>query len=116
MFNILADVISKTDKIQFSDGALLSLVAILIVFAVLFMIIGITELIFKATGLFDLKKELDEYKNNGTVKKESKNEKVYHDTVEITDDDMMVAVLIASIDYQEEIKKDVRLVSVKEVK
>ena len=29
---------------------------------------------------------------------------------------MMVAVLVASIDYRNEIKKDVRVVSVKEIK
>ena len=34
----------------------------------------------------------------------------------IEDEDMMVAVLIATIDYRKEINKDVRVVNVKEVK
>ena len=36
--------------------------------------------------------------------------------VEIKDDDMMVAVLIATIDYREEVKTDVKLINVREVK
>ncbi|BCR36160.1 OadG family protein [Mariniplasma anaerobium] len=34
---------------------------------------------------------------------------------DIKDEDMMVAALVASIDYFEEIKEDVRVVSVKEI-
>lgn len=34
---------------------------------------------------------------------------------DIKDEDMMVACLVASIDYYNEIKKDVRIVSVKEI-
>lgn len=35
---------------------------------------------------------------------------------DITDEDMMVAALIASIDYQSSIKGDVRVTSIKEIK
>ncbi len=35
---------------------------------------------------------------------------------DITDDDMMAAALVASIDYHNEIKEDVRVVSIKEIK
>lgn len=34
---------------------------------------------------------------------------------DIKDDDMMVAALVASIDYYNEIKKDVRIMSIKEI-
>jgi Na+-transporting methylmalonyl-CoA/oxaloacetate decarboxylase gamma subunit len=34
---------------------------------------------------------------------------------DIKDEDMMVAALVASIDYYNEIKKDVRVVSIKEI-
>jgi glutaconyl-CoA/methylmalonyl-CoA decarboxylase subunit delta len=37
------------------------------------------------------------------------------DISQIKDEDMMVAALVASIDYYEEIKKDVRVISVKEI-
>jgi len=117
MFIFLVDKIAKEGSMRFSDSALYSLAAIVIVFLVLFIIIGITQLIFKLTGLFDLKKELESKKeslnNEVTTVKENKT---YTSKEEIKDEDMMIAVLIASIDYQNEIKKDVRLVSVKEVK
>ena len=35
---------------------------------------------------------------------------------DIKDEDMMVAALVASIDYYNEINKDVRIVSIKEIK
>ena len=45
--------------------------------------------------------------------KQEKHKKI---TLEdIQDEDMMVAVLIASIDYQQEINKDVRLIQVKRI-
>ncbi len=34
---------------------------------------------------------------------------------DITDEDMMVAALIASIEYQEETQTDIRLVSIKQI-
>ena len=99
-------------KIGLGDAAIYSLVAIVMVFVVLLILIGVTYLIFKWLSLFDRKgnKAQKEVKNNETVTK-NKNDKV-----EIKDDDMMVAVLVASIDYRNEIKKDVRVVSVKEIK
>jgi thioredoxin-related protein len=85
------------------------------VFAILLIIIGITTLVFKITGLWDLKKELDQKKENiQEIPQEEVKEEVKQ--VAITDDDMLAAVLVASIDYRQKIKKDVRLVSVKEVK
>ena len=44
-----------------------------------------------------------------SVKKTGKN-------TEIKDEDMMVAALIATIDYTNETKKDVRLVSIKQIR
>lgn len=34
---------------------------------------------------------------------------------DIKDDDMMVAALIATIDYAEEVKTDIRLISIKQI-
>lgn len=104
---------SKTDTMPIGDGALYSLIAILMVFAILLIIIGVTTLVFKITGLFAMKAEIDAAKKNGNAPVEAKNES--RGPVEITDDDMMAAVLVATIDYQNEIKKDVRVVSVKEI-
>ena len=113
MMNLFLAVMNGDNTFDFSNGAIASILSIIMVFVILLIIIGITTLIFKITGLFELKKELDEYKD-GNVKKE--NPQVITKSTDIKDDDMMVAVLIASIDYQEEIGKDVKLVSVKEIK
>ena len=113
MDNIYA-IIDGNQVGNLSDGALVTLISILMVFVILLIIIGITTLIFKAIGLFEMKKEIDEYKKTGVYpeKEETKEEKP---NVDIKDEDMMVAVLVASIDYQNEIKQDVRLVNVKEI-
>ena len=109
--NILANV-NKGDSMDLGTGALYAIVAILMVFAILLFIIGITTLVFKLTGLFELKAELDASK-----KQEVKpSAPVTYGKVEIADDDMMAAVLVATIDYRSEIKKDVKVVSIKEIK
>ena len=109
---IVYDAIPKESKISVGEGALYSILAIAMVFAILLIIIGITTLVFKITGLFDLKKELDAAKkaSQGEVAPASNEE------VSIKDDDMMAAVLVATIDYRLTHKSDVRVVSVKEIK
>lgn len=104
-------VVNKGDTIPLEKGALYSIVAIAMVFAILLIIIGITTLVFKITGLFDLKKELDAAKKA----KESASAPAPSGEVTIKDDDMMAAVLVATIDYRLTHKSDVRVVSVKEI-
>ena len=104
-------VVNKGDTIPLEKGALYSIVAIAMVFAILLIIIGITTLVFKITGLFDLKKELDAAKKA----KESVSAPAPSGEVTIKDDDMMAAVLVATIDYRLTHKSDVRVVSVKEI-
>ena len=89
-----------------ADGLVFSLFAILMVFAVLVIIIAITSFISYLINKF-AKKE---------VTKEIKEERKVAKNLNIEDDDMMVAVLIASIDYQNEIKQDVRLTNVRRIK
>lgn len=114
MINVLETIVNKGDSMNIGNGALYSIVSILMVFVILLVIIGITALVFKINGLFDMKKELDanKAKSNNTPKKENQA----RGEVKIEDDDMMAAVLVATIDYRNEIKKDVRVVSVKEIK
>ena len=98
----------------FFESLLVSLVAIAFVFLILFVIIlcvGAMQKLF-----FGNKKEKAQEVVNAPVakpaasvaKKEVKN-------TEIKDEDMMVAALIATIDYANETKKDVRLVSIKQI-
>ena len=111
MYIPVLDAIDKGTTISVGEGALYSIVAIAMVFAILLLIIGVTYLVFKLTGLFDLKKELDAAKkvNQGEVAPAPNGE------VEIKDDDMMAAVLVATIDYRLTHKSDVRVVSVKQI-
>ena len=113
MYIPVLDAIDKEAEITVGEGALYSILAIAMVFAILLIIIGITTLVFKLTGLFDLKKELDAAKkaSQGEVAPAASNEEV-----SIKDDDMMAAVLVATIDYRLTHKSDVRVVSVKEIK
>ena len=111
MYIPVLDAIDKEAEITVGEGALYSILAIAMVFAILLIIIGITTLVFKLTGLFDLKKELD------AARKAEKGEVAPASTEEVTikDDDMMAAVLVATIDYRLTHKSDVRVVSVKEI-
>lgn len=105
----------KDQSMDVGTGALYSIVSILMVFVILLIIIGITTLVFKLTGLFEMKKQIEEQNKKDVL---PTTQAVVNEPkqVEITDEDMMAAVLVATIDYRKEIKKDVRLVSVKEVK
>lgn len=110
---VLAEAINKGDIIEVGQGALYSIVAIAMVFAILLIIIGITTLVFKLTGLFAMKAELDAAKKAAAqpaVAAPASKEVV------IADDDMMAAVLVATIDYRKECKGDVRVVSARELK
>ena len=89
------------DNINIYDGLLIAVVAILMVFAILFVII------LCVNALSVLCKNVKEEK---TVTK-AKVSKM----TDIKDEDMMVAALIATIDYSNETGKDVRLVSIKQI-
>lgn len=88
----------------FTEGLLISLFSILIVFLLLGVValsIGLLKYIVVET-----KKEIS--KPHEVIKKAI--------TIsDIKDEDMMVAALVASIDYYNEIKKDVRIISIKEI-
>lgn len=102
-----------TDSSVWGNSAIAAIVAILMVFLILIIIIGITYLIFKLLGYFELKKQLDEQKENNAKPEQIAAKPAEFDT---NNEDMVAAVLVATIDYQNEIKQDVKLVSVKEIK
>ena len=91
----------------FFDGLIPSLICILIVFAILILINFIFALLNKVKAL-DVKKE-----EPLATSSHNEDAKAAITLQDLQDEDMMVAVLIASIDYQQEVKKDVRLVQVK---
>lgn len=100
------------NEISIDKSLLISLIAIIMVFVVLVIIIFVCDLmkiIFFKNKKQNNENETKEVKNNVTSKKEKQN------SVKIVDDDMQVAALIATIDYANETKKDVILVSIKQI-
>ena len=98
-------------KHDFGNGIIVCIVAILIVFAVLLVIIGITS------GVFGL---LNKYSTQETITKTTANNNVGSTNnsvvVNVDDEDMMAAIFVATIDYRNEVKEDVKVLSVREVK
>ena len=89
-----------------AQGGVIAIAAIAIVFAILAIIIVIAY----AVGIIVDKKaasKVEEPKKEVVAEKKSVN---------VSDEDAMVAVLVASIDMRNETKKDVKLVSIKEIK
>ncbi|MFA6587304.1 MAG: hypothetical protein WCR16_03640 [Bacilli bacterium] len=74
------------------DAAIVSLLCILVVFAVLVLIALLLGLLNKIKAL-DVKEKV-----------------VMKDGTEVTDD-MMAAILVATIDYRKEVKEDVKVIS-----
>ncbi|MBE6133992.1 MAG: hypothetical protein E7178_04930 [Erysipelotrichaceae bacterium] len=105
-------VMDGSKTYQWGDSAIAAVVAILMVFLILGAIILITHLVFKALGYIDLKKEIDAAKKPVKVEEIAAKPTQFNEN----DEDMVAAVLVATIDYQNEIKQDVKLVSVKEIK
>lgn len=102
--------IQGTDIRNFGQGAVVALLAIVMVFAILALIIVITYAVGKIVEKFNKSSDETCEESTNLQDKSTPSQKV-----EITDDDMMTAVLVASIDYQNEIKQDVKVVSVKEI-
>lgn len=90
------------DKIDFSTGLLISILAIIIVFIILFIII---LCVLFSQIFFKNKKDKKEKQITNT------NEK----NTEIKDEDMMVAALIATIEFKNETNSDAKLVSIKQI-
>jgi len=80
----------------FGDAALISLLCVLVVFAVLIIISLLLSLLNKVKAL-DVKEKV-----------------IMKDGTEVTND-MMAAILVATIDYRKEKKEDVKVISCKQI-
>ena len=96
-------------KYDFGNGAIVCLVAILIVFSVLLVIIGITAGVSSLLNKFVKEEKVVPT----TTANNSTNNSV---AIIIDDEDMMAAILVATIDYRNEVKEDVKVINVREVK
>ena len=92
------------------DAILVAVVCIIIVFMMLVIIMALVMLL-KFVAPKENKKAPEA--QTPVVKNEPKKQLKIED---IKDEDMMVAALVATIDYHEETKEDVRVVSIKEIK
>jgi len=92
-----------TIYISFPEGITISLFSILIVFLILFFISMVIESL----------KHIQLKEKKTVIVQEVKKKITIED---IKDEDMMVAALIASIDYQQVTKGDVQVLSIKEIK
>lgn len=98
----------KQENFGFVDGLIPSLICILIVFFVLALLAFILWLVNKIKWLDVKEQPKQETAANNTVER-------MHIDFESLDDDAKAAVLAATIDYREECKTDVELISVKEI-
>lgn len=92
---------------DFGNGAIVCLIAILLVFIVLLVIIAISACISKVIDYVISKQKVE------NPVEEKKEESL---VIDVNNEDMMAAILVSSIDYRNEIKKDVKVVSIREVK
>lgn len=108
LYNILA-IMDGSKKYDFGNGAIVCLVAILIVFTVLLVIIAASALVSKLIERFVKEEAKTVLKNSPTVHNDSI-------AIDINDEDVMAAILVATIDYRNEVKEDVKVINVREVK
>ena len=98
----------KQADFGFVDGLIPSLICIIIVFFVLALLATILWLVNKIKWLDVKEQPKKETSTTNTVER-------MHIDFESLDDDAKAAVLAATIDYREECKTDVELISVKEI-
>ena len=96
--------------ITFADACLVALVCILIVFLMLALLWGVVSL-FKYLAPKTSNEKVNTKENNTIV---NTPKKVFT-MADITDDDMMVATLVATIAYRNETHENVTVVSVKQI-
>lgn len=100
-------MINGFSRYDFVTGGIVAVVSILMVFLILVLIIFLSELVAKAMGN-------DEEKEETVVETKAVTPSVEH--LDLNDEDATVAALVASIDYRNKTKKNIRVVSIREVK
>ena len=98
---MLNAVWSDWENIGAGEAFLIALIAIVIVFLVLVIIIGVTFLFQKGIEEVERKTQILPRKENEILS---------------SDEDALVAVLVATIDFYKETGKDARVISIKRMK
>ena len=109
-------------NITFGEACLFALFSILVVFVILILITLIIALMakLKITDKKEVKQvakpvEQPVVTRKTTKLEDLKDDDIFKETPLPNEEDMMAAVLVATIDYANEIKEDVHLVSVREL-
>ncbi len=111
--NILTEI-TKNDNWDFGTGLIFSLIAIGLVFLVLLIIIVVMEVIFRGEGWLAKKFKKKKLTTQEVASPEAP--KLSVSNVDLaSDEDANVALLVSSIDYRQEIKEDVKLVSIRKI-
>lgn len=110
-FSVDADHIVYAYYIDFGQAVLVAIVCIAIVFSMLLLLWGIVSL-FK----FIAPKQKQQQVQPKAAPAAKAPVKKAISLADIKDEEMMAAALVATIDYHEETKEDVRVVSIKEIK
>ena len=109
---LLLSLIDGSGK-DFGQGGLVSVIAVLLVFAILTVIIAIT---FGAGKLIDKYATKADSKKVAPAQSSNTNNSQSKIDVDMNDEDAIVATLVASIDYRQQTKKDIKVISIKEIK
>ncbi len=105
-----ADKVIYAKYITYADAGMVAIVCVVIVFAMLALLWGIVAL-FK---YIKPKQEVKQQTNSAQAPVQNAPKKALK-VEDIKDEDMMVAALIATIDYHNETNEDVRVVSIKQI-
>ncbi len=96
------------NKNSLAEGGLVAIMTMVFVFIILAVIILITYYVGKGINKASEKAK--------TEKPEVKPVAKTNNPLNLDDEDAVVAALVASIDFRNQIKKDVKVVSIKEIK
>lgn len=97
--------INGMDLHNYSQGGIIAILSVVMVFVILLLIILLTEFI---EGLIN--------KSNKPVMESVVNNSPKAEALDLNDENKVVAALVASIDYRNQVKKNIKVISVREVK
>lgn len=100
MTNIVLALIDK-DKVDIPMALLISLICFVVVFVILILIIAICHYLFKG---------IDKVDNMININAKNKENEILNE-----DKDAQVALIVATIEYQKETGKDVKVKSIKRI-
>jgi Na+-transporting methylmalonyl-CoA/oxaloacetate decarboxylase gamma subunit len=97
---VLEKLFDKGEKLKIGDALLISLIAVIIVFSILLVIIIISGGFSKGIEIVDKKTKILPKEENKILE---------------TDEDAVVAALVATIEFHKETKQNARLKSIKRI-